>query len=161
TGGLEGATIQENHVVVETVQRRLHALAVASPPVARFAGEKRLPRCAPDAVGQRSPLGRNLGALDDRLFVLVRLDGDRLIQTETAGAIRATGEDDRLAGDDLPQRRFERRGRFDVCASGVRLAVGRDVVDMGGVLRYLVGLRYRPVGAAGRLRLERKRERKQ
>ena len=142
--------VEEDHVVVEAVQRRAHAFAIALPPAERRGGKEPFPRCPPDVAAQGLPLGGHLGALHHRPLVEVRLDGDALVQLEPAGAVDAPAHDDGVAGHHPRNRRSERGRLLDGCPRRFRLRVRSDIVDVRRPGN-LVALIHRPIGPPRRL----------
>ena len=148
---VEQLAVNEDHVVVEAVQRRPHALAAALPPAQRPGREQPCPGGPPDVVAQRFPIRRDLRAFQDRPLAGMRLQRDALVEGQSASAVDAATHDDCVAGDDALDRRFQRGGLFQSGAGGIGLSIGGDVVDVRG-LRTLVALIDGTVGAAGWLR---------
>ena len=99
-GGFQQLPVDEHQIVVETVQRRAHALAFAPPPAERRGGEQGFPLGAPHAVAQRFPFACHARALQYRPLAAVGLDGDALAELQAAGSVHAAAQDDGVAGDD-------------------------------------------------------------
>jgi hypothetical protein len=151
------APVHEDHVVVEAVERRSHALTAPLPPAERLRREERLPRGAPHVAPQGLPLRRNARSLEDRPLVQVRLDRDALVEAQVARAVGAAAHDDRVAAHDLLERGLERRGLGQRRPRRCGPPVGSHVVDVGRARRGTVRLRDRAVGPAGRLGPKRRR----
>ena len=147
-GRLQHLAVDEDHVVVEAVERRPHALAVALPPAQGPGREQGGPGGPPHVVAQGLPLGRHAGSLEDRALVGIRLQRDPLVEPQAARAVGPAAQHDRVAAHDALDRRLEGRRLGERRAGGVGLSVGGDVVEVGGLLRERVALRDRAVGPA-------------
>jgi hypothetical protein len=88
------------------------------------------PRGLPDVVAEGLPIGRDLRALQNWTLVGVRLNRDALVQDEAAGAVNASTNDDRVAGDNSFDRGLNGGRLIERSARGVSFPVGRDVVDV-------------------------------
>ncbi len=128
-GRLQHPAVYEDHVVIEAVHRRPHALAVALPPAKWPGGEQTCPRRLPEFVPQRLPVGGDLSAFENGTLVAIGLERDALVQEEPAGAVDAASQDDGVTRHDPGHGRFQ-RGRLRHRAWCIGPPVGRDVIDV-------------------------------
>ncbi len=143
---MQWRAVDEDHVVVEAVQRRLHAFTLAPPPAHRLGREQRGPARAPHVATEALPFARHARALEHRYFVQIGLDGDALVELQIAAAVDAAAHHDGVTADDARHGRLDGGRLLDCCPRCLRLALWRHEVDVRR-LGHGVALRHRAIRA--------------